>query len=81
MTSVRHQPYTCPECSVTAKRVRRCAACAEARASARRDRRAAKRERGECTECHARAVKGRSRCRRHVADNAARSLASHLGAP
>lgn len=66
--------YRCIEC---VGEPTRCAPCRERKAEARRKLRASRRKEGLCTECGKRAKPSYTRCARHIADNAARSLASH----
>lgn len=66
--------YRCVDCLDFSDR---CDVCRERRAGVRRKLRATRRATGLCTECGKKAKAGHARCRKHVKDNAARSLASH----
>ena len=66
--------YRCDDCVNTTAR---CVTCRVRRAAAVRERRAAKRAEGTCSECHRRALPEQSRCRLHAAENNRRSSAAH----
>lgn len=66
--------YRCSEC---VDQSNRCAVCRERRAARLRKLRATRRADGLCVMCGKRAKPGYTRCAKHIADNAARSLASH----